>query len=63
MNETNKTNDRSPWPACADCQAEDAERCSAANAASPVAALDPTVDAEDGWEQLEVSRDLGEDGA
>jgi hypothetical protein len=55
MNETNKTDNRSPWPACADCH-DGEEQCSATDTASPVAAIDPAVD---GWEQLEVSRELG----
>jgi hypothetical protein len=58
MNETNKTDNRSPWPACADCH-DGAEQCAATNTASPATPIAPAVDGKDGWEQLEVSRELG----
>jgi hypothetical protein len=58
MNETNKTDNRSPWPACADCQAGDEEKCSAAGTAQPEPQVDIASD-EDGWEQLEPSAELG----
>jgi hypothetical protein len=58
MSGTNNTDRRSPWPACADCHIGE-EEPSAANADKPGPRVDAGVDGEDGWEQLELSAELG----
>jgi hypothetical protein len=59
MNGTNKTDNRSPWPACADCQVGDAEQACTAKPDQPAPDEATAVDGDDGWEQLELSAELG----
>jgi hypothetical protein len=59
MEKKPSTDNRSPWPACADCQIGEAERPSIAEADQPAPDDGTAVDGDDGWEQLEPSADLG----
>jgi hypothetical protein len=56
-NERNADN-RSPWPACADCHIGE-EEPSATNADKPEPRDAAAIDGEDGWDQLEHMADLG----
>jgi hypothetical protein len=53
------TDNRSPWPACADCHVGEEEASSDAKADEPGPRADAGVDGADGWDQLEPCADLG----
>lgn len=63
MDNKNKPNNPSPWPVCADCHTADEEAGLAADTEATRPPFGAVPDGETGWEQLEVSRDLGPRGA
>jgi hypothetical protein len=59
MKTKNETDNQSPWPACAECQIGEVEQPYTAQAYQSPPDTCATGDGDDGWEQLEVSADLG----
>jgi hypothetical protein len=56
MTQNQKADNRSPWPACADCHVGEVNLPATASADQPTPG---EADGDDGWERLDVSADLG----